>query len=566
MAPARPLLPLLAAALSARAALAAPSFVVANDRFERDGAPFTLFSGSFHYHRALASTWADRLARMAAMGLNAVQTYVPWNFHERTARFGDAPVFDFSGDRDLGAFLDAAQAAGLLVLVRSGPYICGEHDFGGLPPFLLATPGIAGDADLRTNNSVYLHYVDRWYDQLLAVLKPRLYSNGGAVAMVQIENEYGSYGNTGGNAADLAYMEHLRDYVRAGLGGRDAFQMYTTDGGDVGYMSHGATPDVFATGDGGCGDTCDDFFAAEDAYNPAGTRAHTDSEYYTGWLTHWGEGMANTSTTGTVGGIATLLASNSSYNLYMAYGGTNFGFRSGANGGGASFQPVITSYDYDSPISEGGIHGYGPGDGDKFAAFRQLNTYWRGVAPPADPPAPACTAYGALAMTSSAPLFGNERLLAPAALSGLAAPATMESYGQREGYAIYRAAVPAGASGDSVVTLGGLADRAEIFVGGTSAGVTYRPDKGAGSLSVPAALVRPGATLDVCVRARRPCARARVRAPPRALARARPHTAAPNARPLRAGSSRTWATSTMAAASSTRRVSSLVVRRRLLGA
>ena len=262
----------LLAAAPLRAA-AAPSFVVANDRFERDGAPFSLYSGSFHYHRALRSTWADRLQRMAAMGLNAVQTYVPWNFHETTRLYSDAPTFDFTGDRDIGAFINAAQAAGLVVLLRSGPYICGEHDFGGLPAFLLQTPGISGDADLRTNNSVYLRFVDRWYDQLLPIIKPRLYSNGGAVAMVQIENEYGSYGNTGGSAADLAYMVHLRDYVRAGLGGRDAFQMYTTDGGDVGYMSHGAVPDVFATGDGGCGDTCTDFFAAEDAYNPAGTRA-----------------------------------------------------------------------------------------------------------------------------------------------------------------------------------------------------------------------------------------------------------------------------------------------------
>ena len=229
----------LAVALAPRGAAAARTFVVANDRVEKDGAAFTLYSGSFHYHRALASTWNDRLARMAAMGLNAVQTYVPWNFHERTARYTDAPTFDFAGDRDIGAFLDAAQSAGLLVLLRSGPYICGEHDLGGLPPFLLDTPGIAGNEDLRTNNSVYLKYVDRWYDQLLAVVKPRLYSNGGAVAMVQIENEYGSYGNTGGNAGDLAYMEHLRDNVRAGLGGRDSFQMYTTDGGVVGYMSHG---------------------------------------------------------------------------------------------------------------------------------------------------------------------------------------------------------------------------------------------------------------------------------------------------------------------------------------
>jgi len=178
----------LAAALP-RAALAARTFAVANDRFEKDGEPFTIFSGSFHYHRALASTWPDRLSRIAAMGLNTIQTYVPWNFHELTRRYGDNATFDFTGDRDLGAFIDAAAAAGLLVLLRSGPYICGEHDLGGLPPFLLDTPGIASDADLRTNNSVYLGFVDRWYAQLLPVLKPRLYSNGGNIVLVQIENE-----------------------------------------------------------------------------------------------------------------------------------------------------------------------------------------------------------------------------------------------------------------------------------------------------------------------------------------------------------------------------------------
>ena len=209
--------------------------------------------------------------------------------------------------------------------------------------------------------------------------------------------------------------------------------------------------------------------------------------------------MANTSTTNTVGGIATLLASNSSYNLYMAFGGTNWGFHNGANGGGTDFQPVITSYDYDSPISEGGIHGYGPGDGDKFQAFRQLNAYWQGAAPPADPPAPAVTAYGAVPMTSAAPLFASLQALAPGALMGQAAPAIMESYGMRHGFVLYRAAVPPGASGDTPVVLTGLADRAEVFVGLVSAGTTYRPDKGAGTVTVPGSMVVPGAALDILV-------------------------------------------------------------------
>jgi beta-galactosidase len=115
-----------------------------------------------------------------------VQTYVPWNFHSQARG-----VYDFGGARDLVAFARAVQAEGLLLNLRAGPYICGEHDFGGLPSYLLSTPGIASAADLRTNNSAYLAAVTEWWGVLLPMVAPLLVANGGPIAMVQLENGEG---------------------------------------------------------------------------------------------------------------------------------------------------------------------------------------------------------------------------------------------------------------------------------------------------------------------------------------------------------------------------------------
>lgn len=156
------------------------------------------------------------------------------------------------------------------------------------------------------------------------------------------------------NPADHAYMEHLKNLAYSLLGGPSAIQLYTTDGGSAGYLSAGTLPgEVYATGDFGPTLNPGSNFAAQNQFNPPGQRANTDSEYYPGWLTHWGESMANTSSLDTAAGLSVILSLGASYNLYMAHGGTNFGFWNGANGGGSSFQPTITSYDYDAPISEG---------------------------------------------------------------------------------------------------------------------------------------------------------------------------------------------------------------------
>ena len=138
--------------------------------------------------------------------------------------------------------------------------------------------------------------------------------------------------------------------------------MHTTDGGDEGYMIRGTLPgQVYTVGDFGPGSDPSGSFNAQKQFNAPGYSPNMCSEYYTGWLTHWGEQMANTSTASLVNTLDQILALNGSFSLYMAHGGSNTHFWSGANGGYASFQPHITSYDYDSPISEGGGHGYGPG-------------------------------------------------------------------------------------------------------------------------------------------------------------------------------------------------------------
>ena len=296
----------LAAALCALGASAARSWVVADDAFMRDGAPFIARSGSLHYHRLHPSLWADRIARLRAMGLNTIQTYVPWNHHSQARG-----VYDFtSPSRDIVAFIKAVGDAGMVLLFRAGPYICGEHDFGGLPSYLLATPGISTADDLRTNNTAYLAAVDEWWHALLPLIAPYTYANGGPIVQVAIENEYGSYGDTSSNPDDVAYMMHLRSLAMSLL--PTGTQLYTVDGNDDGYISHGALPGIlFATGDGGGPP-----FAA-DHFNPPGWRAHINSELYPGWLTHWGEDMANHTALSAVGDVSRLLAVNASFNLYM---------------------------------------------------------------------------------------------------------------------------------------------------------------------------------------------------------------------------------------------------------
>ena len=291
---------------AAATASADPTFVIENDTFVRNGDPVQLMSGSIHYSRVPPEYWNDRLQRLRAMGLNSIQTYVPWNWHEV-----DQGQFDFSSPgRNLTDFILTAQSAGLDVILRAGPYMCGEWEFGGLPAWLTEN----GTIPLRTYAQPYVDFVQRyWEDGLLPQIKPLLFENGGPIIMVQVENEYGSYGDVSSNPADAQYLQFLIDTARNSLG-NDTI-LFTTDGGDTSFMSRGTFKgdSVYSVGDG-CGNpqTCID---AQHEYNAPGKSPFFCSECYTGWLTHWGEAGANTSSSAPH--VDQILALNGSVSLYM---------------------------------------------------------------------------------------------------------------------------------------------------------------------------------------------------------------------------------------------------------
>ncbi|XP_038939293.1 beta-galactosidase-1-like protein isoform X1 [Rattus norvegicus] len=313
----------------------ARSFVVdrQHDRFLLDGVPFRYISGSLHYFRVPRVLWADRLLKMKLSGLNAVQFYVPWNYHEP-----EPGIYNFNGSRDLTAFLNEAAKANLLVILRPGPYICAEWEMGGLPSWLLRNR----DIHLRTSDPAFLHAVDSWFKVLLPKIYPFLYHNGGNIISIQVENEYGSY-----KVCDFKYMRHLAGLFRALLG--DEILLFTTDGPQG--LRCGSLQGLYATVDFGPADNVTRIFSLLREYEPHGPLVN--SEYYTGWLDYWGQNHSTRSTPAVARGLERILKLGASVNMYMFHGGTNFGYWNGADDKGY-FLPITTSYDYDAPISEAG--------------------------------------------------------------------------------------------------------------------------------------------------------------------------------------------------------------------
>mmetsp|Transcript_107929 Transcript_107929/g.336629 ORF Transcript_107929/g.336629 Transcript_107929/m.336629 type:complete len:668 (+) Transcript_107929:99-2102(+) len=443
-------------------AQAARSFVVANDSFILDGRKVQIRSGSVHYFRIPRAYWRDRLMRARAMGLNAVQTVIPWNWHEETQGH-----LRWDGNCDLEAYLRIAQELGLLVLLRPGPYICAEWEFGGFPAWLLPRVN-----KLRTYDESFIGLVRTWWGELLPRVEPLLYSHGGPVVMVQLENEYGSFGDVSQSAADRRYMEYLLALAREHLG--KEVVIYTTDGGNADFMTRGSLRggSVLTLGDGGW--NC----SAQAEFNPPGLNPCMNTECYAGWLTHWGEAAANSSAGDF--GVAAALAKGHSFSIYMAHGGTNFGWMSGANGGGRDFQPDITSYDYGAPIAEDGSHGFGADGRDKYAALRDSLRPWApsGGFHPEPAPLPRA-AYGALRLGGRAPLLSRSTLdiLAPdgpKTLPGGVLGSMEAALGQSFGFVLYEAELAA--EGSVLEIQDYPRDRAQVFLAGEYQGAIYRPE------------------------------------------------------------------------------------------
>ncbi|XP_065866743.1 beta-galactosidase 17 isoform X2 [Euphorbia lathyris] len=433
------------------------SFEIEDDMFLKDGKPFRIIGGDLHYFRILPEYWEDRLMRAKALGLNTIQTYVPWNLHE--PQQGNLV---FEGIADLVSFLKLCQKLDFLVMLRPGPYICGEWDLGGFPAWLLA---VEPALKLRSSDPAYLQLVDKWWGILLAKVNPLLYNNGGPIIMVQIENEFGSYGD------DKPYLHHLVKLAREHLG--DNIILYTTDGGSRELLEKGTIRGdaVFTAVDFTTGDDPWPIFKLQKEYNAPGKSPPLSSEFYTGWLTHWGEKIAHTDADFTASSLEKILSRNGSAVLYMAHGGTNFGFYNGANTGGDEFdfKPDLTSYDYDAPIRESGDV-----DNAKFTALRRIIGLHSALPLPPVPPNNEKTGYGPIRLQKTTFLFDMLDVVNPANVVESQNPVSMESVGQMFGFLLYVSKYSS-KDGGNTLFIQKVHDRAQVFTLCPSDGNGGRP-------------------------------------------------------------------------------------------
>lgn len=421
-----------------------------------DGQPFRFVAGSIHYFRVPAEYWADRLRKLRQAGLNAVTTYVEWRHHEPQPR-----NYLWEYDMDLLRFIDLAAEEGLFVLLRPGPYICAERDFGGLPHWLLTLyPSIK----IRTVDSDFMFETETWLTVLFQKISSRLYGNGGPIIMVQVENEYGSY-----KECNMEYRTRLRDFMRRYVKSNNSV-LYTTDGTGRDYLRCGAIPGVLPTIDFGTKTNVGAAFALLESFRPG--VPSINSEFYPGWLTHWGESRAATvEAREVVITLRAMLQRGASVNFYMFFGGTNFGFTAGANTAiNQPYAPDLTSYDYDAPLNEAGDPTM------KYFAIAEVMAELfpnsRLPPPTTSPkmdhgPVPLRPILGLLSRRGRATLATKNMLV-----TGPELP-TFEALDQFSGFVLYETSLPFRSNGSQLV-VNGLHDRAIIYINGKMVGLMSR--------------------------------------------------------------------------------------------
>jgi len=440
-------------------------FAVEGGHFVLDGKPFQVISGEMHYPRIPRAYWRERFRMAKAMGLNTITTYVFWNEHE--PRPG---VYDFLGNNDVAEFVREAQQEGLYVILRPGPYVCAEWEFGGYPAWLLKDHGVV----IRSSDPRFMGPAKQWIARLGKELAPLQIGNGGPIILTQVENEYGSYSN------DHAYMEQIhKALVDAGF---TRSQLYTADGPE--QVPNGSLPElpVGINFGGDSVDAAQKAFATLKTFRPNGP--FFNSEYWAGWFDHWGGKHAHTDAANEAANLKWMLEQGYSVSIYMFHGGTSFGWMNGANSDGkGSYEPDVTSYDYDSPLDESGR------TTAKYFAFRDLIAKATGVTPPPVPEVAAAISVSPLTMIESASLWKNlpKPIHSQQVLS-------MEDVGQSYGYILYRTKLKDAASGELV--LDQLHSYAQVYLNGKLAGTLDRRLK---QDRLTLASTNPNAQLDILV-------------------------------------------------------------------
>jgi len=408
----------------------AHGFAVAGTGFLKDGKPHQVISAEMHYVRIPRAYWRDRLHKARAMGLNTITTYAFWNAHE--PRPG---VYDFSGQNDLAAFIRAAQAEGLDVILRPGPYVCAEWELGGYPAWLLKDRRLV----LRSTDAAYTAAVERWLVRLGREMKPLLLRNGGPIVAIQLENEYGAFGQ------DKTYLEGLKaSYRRAGLA--DGVLFTSNQASDLAKGSLLDVPSIVNFGSGGAANAV----AKLEAFRPGGLRMV--GEYWAGWFDKWGEDHHETDGRKEAEELRFMLKRGYSVSLYMFHGGTTFGWMNGADSHtGKDYHPDTTSYDYDAPLDEAGNPRY------KYALLASVIAEVTGKAAVPPPASTVAATFPVSTTRRSASLWDNlpEPVRSPR-------PLTFEELDQNYGYVLYRVALPAGQGGR--LLLKGMHSYAQVYI------------------------------------------------------------------------------------------------------
>ena len=410
------------------------TFEVKDGKFLYDGEKVQLICGEMHYPRIPVEYWRDRMQRAKAMGLNTISAYVFWAVHEP-----QPGEFNFEGQADIARFVEIAAEEGLFVLLRPGPYVCAEFDFGGYPYWL------QNDSSLvwRSDNPAFLAACERYLNALGKQLAPHTVTNGGNIIMVQVENEYGSYSN------DKVYLGKMAELIKnAGFN----VPLMTCDGS--GQMPNGYIPGILPTVNGAVGD---DIMRSIDRYWPGGP--YFVAEFYPAWFDVWGLPHSAVNYQRPAEQLDWMLKNDVSVSIYMFHGGTNFHYTNGANTNNGSYEPQPTSYDYDAPLGEYG-NAY-----PKYHAFREViqkNLPEGKVLPPVPADNPTTT-FATVELTEWAPLsvaYGK-RVEAEH-------PLTFEAMMQDYGYLHYETVVATPDSGKLVIDE--LRDYAVVILNGNVVG------------------------------------------------------------------------------------------------
>lgn len=421
------------------------------DAFYLNGQPFKILSGAIHYFRIDPDDWYHSLFNLKALGFNTVETYVPWNAHEP-----HKGQFDFSGRLDIERFIQTAQSLGLYMIVRPSPFICAEWEFGGLPAWLLEE-----NMRIRSSDPAFIKTVSQYYDRLLGILTRYQVDQGGPILMMQVENEYGSYGE------DKTYLRAVRDLMKEkGV----TCPLFTSDGPWRATLRAGTLieDDVFVTGN----------FGSKASYNFSQMQEFFDEhgkkwplmcmEFWDGWFTRWKESVIHRDPEELAEAVHEVLELGS-INLYMFHGGTNFGFMNGCSARGTLDLPQVTSYDYGALLDEQG------NPTEKYYAIQKMMATYYPQYPQQEPLIKECLPARTLSLTAKTGLFGNVHNLAQVETSLY--PKRMEELGQHTGYLLYETDVEMDAPEERLRIIDGR-DRAQVYVNDRYLATQYQTEIG----------------------------------------------------------------------------------------